>query len=222
MKPWLFILWLVGCGQASGPHPPAQVQQESAGPLELGRALLQQRRYPEALAAYQEARRLYPDSGEACAGLGRAYLALGDADQALGFYEMAATLEEGNAGLRLTLGHVYLQLNRLDQAEATLQRAMALDTSLAFTAHHHLGAVYTRQGRHSMAAQQFEAALSRRTDHVQTRYNLALVWLHLGRLAQARQELERVLEAQPGAAAAACALGEILAKENQPDQALAA
>ena len=125
----LFLLWMGGCGQK--PEPPQAGQLVPAGPLETGGGLLTQRRYPEALAAYQEARRQQPNSGEACAGLGRAHLALGDIDQALKFYEMGAALEERNAGLRLTLGHVYLQLNRLDQAEGTLKQALALPARFA-------------------------------------------------------------------------------------------
>jgi TolB-like protein/uncharacterized protein HemY len=49
----------------------------------LGRALIPQQRYPEAIAAFEHARELDPANSFAASGLGQAYLAQGDYDKAV-------------------------------------------------------------------------------------------------------------------------------------------
>jgi Flp pilus assembly protein TadD len=60
---------------------------ETIGPYyQLGRALLLQGRYDEAVAAMEHVRKLSPKSGQADLGLAQVYLAKGNYDQALSFW----------------------------------------------------------------------------------------------------------------------------------------
>ena len=54
-------------------------------PLLIGRALLRQKRYADALEVYGEARKRHPQSGEVLATLGRIHLALGQPEEAVQF-----------------------------------------------------------------------------------------------------------------------------------------
>jgi serine/threonine protein kinase/Tfp pilus assembly protein PilF len=49
----------------------------------LGRALMQQKRFPEAIAALEQAKSISPNSGTADFGLGQVYIAQGDYDRAI-------------------------------------------------------------------------------------------------------------------------------------------
>ena len=49
----------------------------------LGRALMQQKRFPEAIAAFEQAKNISPSSGTANFGLAQVYIAQGDYDRAI-------------------------------------------------------------------------------------------------------------------------------------------
>ena len=86
----------------------------------LGRALLLQQRYPEAIAAFEHARELDPTDYFGYMGLGQAYLAQGDYDKAL-----AALLKVLRpAGVSyFWLGAAYAAHGDKEKALATLQKA---------------------------------------------------------------------------------------------------
>jgi serine/threonine protein kinase/Flp pilus assembly protein TadD len=103
----------------------------------LGRALILQRRYPEAIAAFEHARELDPTDSFPNLGLGQAYLAQGDYDKAL------AALFKGAQPAAIDyfwIGAAYAARGDKEKALATLQKAFdtgfrdfaALDTSPYF------------------------------------------------------------------------------------------
>ncbi len=104
----------------------------------LGRALLLQQRYPEAIAAFEQARDLDPANTMAQLGLGQVYLAQGDFDK--GLAAMLKALRP--AGINyFWLGAAYAARGDKDKALATLQKAFeagfrdfaALDSSPYFS-----------------------------------------------------------------------------------------
>jgi eukaryotic-like serine/threonine-protein kinase len=104
----------------------------------LGRALILQQRYPEAIAAFEHARELDPTDSFPNLGLGQAYLAQGDFDKAL-----AALLKGARpAGINyFWIGAAYAARGDKDEALATLQKGFdagfhdfaALDSSPYFS-----------------------------------------------------------------------------------------
>jgi tetratricopeptide (TPR) repeat protein len=104
----------------------------------LGRALILQQRYPEAIAAFQHARELDSTDSFPDLGLGQAYLAQGDYDKAL------AALLKGARPAAINyfwLGAAYAARGDKDKALATLQKGFdagfhdftALDASPYFS-----------------------------------------------------------------------------------------
>jgi tetratricopeptide (TPR) repeat protein len=103
----------------------------------LGRALLLQQRYPEAIAAFEQARDLDPANSMAHLGLGQTYLAQGDYDK--GLAAMLKALRP--AGINyFWLSAAYAARGDNEQALATLQKTFdmgfrdfaALDSSPYF------------------------------------------------------------------------------------------
>lgn len=128
------------------PAPPVVQPPPVEDPLLVGRALLRQKRYADARAAYEQARKRHPQSGEVLATLGRIHLALGQPDEATQFYEMAVALEADQPEWLVALGNVHLKLNRYDQAHSAFAAALALDSTYA-PARRNKAAVYSKQGR---------------------------------------------------------------------------
>ena len=88
---WDQLAWALGYQQ-----PPDSVGAEKAAReairlqpgmfqahYHLGRALMQQKRFPEAIAALEQAKSISPSSGTADFGLGQVYIAQGDYDRAI-------------------------------------------------------------------------------------------------------------------------------------------
>jgi tetratricopeptide (TPR) repeat protein len=86
----------------------------------LGRALILQRRYSEAIAAFEHARELNPNDSFPNLGLGQAYLAQGDYDKAL-----AALLKgaQPSAINYFWIGAAYAARGDKEKALAMLQKA---------------------------------------------------------------------------------------------------
>lgn len=143
---WDTLSWALGYEQ-----PPEAVAAEKASReclrlepspypktyYHLGRALLLQQRYPEAIAAFEHARELDPTDYFGHMGLGQAYLAQGDYDKALDAMSKAMR----PAGLNYYwLGAVYAARGDKEKALATTQKAFdmgfrdfsALDSSPYF------------------------------------------------------------------------------------------
>ena len=87
----------------------------------LGRALILQQRYPEAIAAFQQMKQLNPSATSAQQGLGQVYLAQGDYDKAVA----ALTAREPSGVMLYWLGAAYAAKGEKEKALATMQKAFS-------------------------------------------------------------------------------------------------
>lgn len=92
------------------------------------------------------------------------------------------------------LGYIYLKTRRLADAEGQLQKAIALDSLVAWQ-HINLGLVYARTGRYADADQQFSIGLT--LDDANAKdiaVNYAVLYSLQGKLDNAFNYLEQALE----------------------------
>jgi serine/threonine protein kinase/Flp pilus assembly protein TadD len=130
---WDYLSWALGYEQ-----PPDLVAAEKASReslrlgfstvsayYHLGRVLLLQKRYDEAIAAFKQAASISPNSSTAGFGLAQVYLAKGDYNQALGY--MATQPEQAKKSLIDLALFTYIYAARHDdeKALATLGKALA-------------------------------------------------------------------------------------------------
>jgi cytochrome c-type biogenesis protein CcmH/NrfG len=127
---WVALSWALGYEQ-----PPEAIEAEKAareairlqpaveGPYyELGRALMLQQRFPEAIAAMQQASELSHNSSTSYMGLAQVYLAQGDAARALSILEKESV--DRSPSVRLFwLSAAYAVHGDKEKALETLQRA---------------------------------------------------------------------------------------------------
>ncbi len=91
----------------------------------MGTRLNQQRRFFEAIAAFEEARALEPGSAAASIGLGIAQFGVGRLAAAAAAYRRALRIEPGHAEAHHSLGKVHLARNAAGPAIAAFRRATA-------------------------------------------------------------------------------------------------
>ena len=100
----------------------------------------------------------YPKSGLAHEVLGTALFYSGDLDGALGAFSKASQLEPEQAGPWTKLGIVQMELNKLADAEASLLRALAINTSNRI-ANQRLGLLYEYQKKNNLAIEHLQKGL---------------------------------------------------------------
>jgi TolB-like protein/predicted Zn-dependent protease len=126
---WVALSWALGYEQ-----PPEAIEAEKAareairlqpaveGPYyELGRALMLQQRFPEAIAAMQQASELSHNSSSSYGGLAQVYLAQGDAARALSIWEKDGA-DRSNIGF-FSLSAAYAVHGDKEKALEALQKA---------------------------------------------------------------------------------------------------
>src|SRR5262245_24550187 len=94
-------------------------------------------------------------------------------------------------------GSEMLQDNRVHDAKAELEQALSLQPSDP-KGQDLLGIVYFRLGLYPRAIAIYEQLIKQHPEAIEPRINLALSYLKTGQPAQARHELERVVEQNPG------------------------
>jgi serine/threonine protein kinase/Flp pilus assembly protein TadD len=128
---WDQLSWALGYKQPPDPVGAEKAAREALrlqpsfppAYYHLGRALLLQKRYVEALASFQREKELSPNSLMADMGLGQAYLAQGDYDQAIAALAKSATPSAINYYF---LSASYAARGDKEKALATLQKTFEL------------------------------------------------------------------------------------------------
>lgn len=169
--------------------------------VSLARLRAAQGRHDEALSLYDRAHALYPDEPSVHLGAGDVHVRRGAPEAALSRYAAALDLDPGFAEAHAAVGAVHARQGRLAEARASLGRALAL-RSLP-EAHVTLAIVEATEGDLPAARRRLERVLEVDPDHVDARYDLALVLARLGRSEEARRHAVEVLARAPRHAPAA-------------------
>ena len=124
----------------------------------LGVALLEQKRYPEALSPIENTVRLQPKDPESQHNLGRTCLALGLLKKAEAAFGAALQMKDDYAMAHEGLAEALLGQHRLPQAQAACQRALAIDGQFP-EAHALRGDILLAQGALEEAKASYRQAL---------------------------------------------------------------
>ncbi len=152
----------------------AEASPHSARALRVyGQALIDRRRFREAIAPLRKSVAIYPVYDYAWVDLGIAQMQSGEEADAEVSLKRALRLNDGNAEGHLALGVLYMGAARGDLARLHLERAIRLKPTLD-EARFNLGVLYLKTGLRDLAIGQFRAALRLRPDHAGAHHNLAL------------------------------------------------
>jgi tetratricopeptide (TPR) repeat protein len=169
----------------------------------LGIALTEMGRLPEAIAEFETALRIRPDFADAHFNLGVALMkSPGRLSDAMAEFQETLREEPGFVNAHIDLGVALAQIpERAPEAIAELQTAVRLRPDSA-EAHDRLGAVLARDaGRVPEVIAEFQAALQANPDYATAHNDLGSVFASLpGRLPDAIAELQAAVRLQPDSA----------------------
>ncbi len=177
----------------------------------LGLALVDLGRVPEAVVQYTAAIRIQPGNPVTQFNLCNALTRLGRPAEALPHGETAVRLDPNNANAQVDLGIALVALGRPAEAVPHYEEALRLEPQAA-DVQADLGAALLQSGRGAAAIEHLEAALRLEPDAAQTWCDLASARAQQGQPAAARQACERALALKPDFPEALYVLGNIEAE----------
>lgn len=162
--------------------------------VELGMAYFDAERWNEAMAAFQHALALDPNSASAYNGMGRVYYHTGPPTAAIAAYEKAMSLDPHNIDPAFGLGILYTaKLGDYENAIDAFQRGLAHNPDdpllTAF-----LGSTYARMGRFDQSLESLQEVIAHQPDNTFAHEWLAIIYLHLKRLDDAITACQRGIE----------------------------
>jgi len=187
----------------------------------LGMEYYEQGKYDEAIAEFQRAIELDPDSSESHRNLGAAYLEQGKLDEAVASYEKAIELDPGFGEAYGDLAAAYIDLGKLAEAVAAGDKAIALAPEYA-NAHYNLGLTYANQGRFEKAITEYKEAIRINPDDAITHNNLGIAYYEQGQTEEAIAEWEEAIKLDPDYAVPHSNLGLAYRDRGRAKEAIAA
>jgi protein O-mannosyl-transferase len=163
---------------------------------QLGSALTNAGREPDALREYAEALRLQPTDAKAHFNFATALSRAGRGAESVPEFEAALRLERDNVDVHTNYGVALMQLGRRADAIAHYRVALHLDPSYA-PAHNNLGVALGSAGELTAAITEFQAALRERHDYVEAHNNLGHALAETGHPLAAIAEFETAVRLFP-------------------------
>ncbi len=200
----------------------AQTGSECDGAVQLERAnaLLSQRQFEEALAAFREVVREHPELGAGYFGLGAALRNLGNVRDAAAAYQTSARLQPNSFASHFNAGVALYMLRDFASAQPCFERAVALNGDSA-DAHRLFGVCLAQAGTGLDAIKHLRKAAALAPHNAVAWYDLGNALRDTGNVAEALSCYERALKIDARYTEAAANLGELLGSMGEICEALA-
>jgi tetratricopeptide (TPR) repeat protein len=149
-----------------------------------------------AIEAYRMAAELDPAHAETRNNIGNVLFRRGDYEEALSWYERALSIRPDYMLALYHRGWVLRHYNRNEQAEAAFGQCFALtprssrEQSTRFDCLFFTGTLRFRAADYEAAADAMEQMLAANSSHIEARYYLGMAYRRLGRIDEAREQLE--------------------------------
>lgn len=180
-----------GCaGVATFLSPEATRQVAAAKKLEA------EKKFPEALAAYNKAIDANPNSVEAYLGAAGCSVKLNKLDEAESAYKRAINLKKDDPEIYHNLGVVYAMKGDLVEAVESFLKAVRYGSKDPNT-HVFLGRVYEKQGKAKKALDEYEKALKIDSNNAEAYNNMGNAYVTLKRYQEAEDAYLKSEQANP-------------------------
>ncbi|GFO70405.1 O-GlcNAc transferase [Geomonas limicola] len=171
-----------------------------------------------ALAAYQEALRVWPKSALTRNNLGTMYLAKGRFTEALEQFREAARLDPGEPMVRINTGRTLAKMGRLGEAAEQFEAALKQDPA-ATDAHLQLALLLIKTGRTSEARSHYEAMQKLEPSSARGPLTIAVELASAGLVGDADEYFRQAMALEPNSPDVNFNMGVFLAKQNRRDEA---
>jgi tetratricopeptide (TPR) repeat protein len=180
----------------------------------LGTALIDQKRYDEAIAHLDRAIALSPDYAAGYNNRGAALRAAGRLDDAVASYRKAIELKPDFASASYNLANALLEPGRAGDSAESFRRAIEANPN-SVEAHNNLGIALANKGDTDGAIAEFRAALVIDGASVHAHRKLGNMLYDLGHREEGLGHLQRAMEIAPNQPEATYDLGTILLQEQK-------
>lgn len=189
---------------------------------EVGRALILQKRFAEAIDPLRKAIAADPGVSAAHQNLGAAYLGSGAPAEALAEFEQALRLDDGTRRVDLiqARGNAKVKLGRVDDGISDLKRALSLRPSPSVW--NDLASAYASRDDFAHAQPAFNESIRLDPASYETRLNYAAVLSRMGRNAEAIDQIRQAMRIAPTSPEPRIYLALTLAQNNRRAEAAAA
>jgi Flp pilus assembly protein TadD len=178
----------------------------------LGIALAQAGRMPEAIEHLEQSLRINPDYADAHNNLGNVLTRSGRLPEAIEHLEQALRINPDFAEAHNSLGIALAQAGRIPEAIAHLEQALRINPNFA-DAHNNLGITLGRAGRLPEAIEHLKHALRINPDYAEAHYNLGIALEQTGNLSEAIKHYQQALRLEPDLTPAQNALARLHARQ---------
>jgi Tfp pilus assembly protein PilF len=168
---------------------------ESTAHYNLGNFYMERHQYDRAIAAFETATRLQPDSLPPLVNVAMAYNLSGENEKAEASLRRAVRLDATNAAVNLNLGMLLAEMDKLPEAERAFRTAFKADPRSAQTAYN-LGVLLTKD-RPAEGLDWCRRAADLRPQEPKYAYTLAFFQQQQGQAADAIATLEKLLQSAP-------------------------
>ena len=162
----------------------------------MGRIHLREGDTKKALAEFQAALELDPNSADALLNISSIHQAEGRSDLALHFVQRALQGDPNSIGALSQLAELQRDKGDLDEAIRLFDEALAIDDSQPFL-YMGYGDVLQRAGHYEAAEAAFKSVLELEPDSFKARYNLGVTYSNMGRIDDALAMYADALEVDP-------------------------
>ncbi len=177
-------------------------------------------RLEQAVANYEKALAIKPDSAEAHNNLGNALRELGKLDEAVASYNKALQINPDFAEANNNLGNALKELGKPDKAVANYHKALSINPDYT-EAHSNLGNALSELGLLDAAVASYYKALAINPDYTEAHNNLGNALQDLGKLDEAVASYSKALQINPDYTEAHNNLGNVLRELGRLDEAVA-
>ncbi|PLX86522.1 MAG: hypothetical protein C0617_01010 [Desulfuromonas sp.] len=185
----------------------------------LGKALMAQGRYDEAIARLETAGRLSLNNVVSLNNLGSVYSRKGMVEKAIAVYRRAVEADPSYPMAHSNLGAELKKVGRADEAIAEFRKAIRLLPTYV-DAYVNLGGALDLKGQSEAAARQFEKALQLNPRSPEAHSNLGVLDDRQGRLDEAIAHFQAALRDRPDYPEARANLGVSYHKQKRYDEAI--
>lgn len=188
-----------------GRNPPMDVVLEplkmgqsgggAGGPLTEANQLLEQKKYPEAIAKYEEILAAEPTLYQIHYNIGSAQREMGDLDKAAASFHKVLEQEANNTSSLVALGDVLVAQGKLDEAVTYFEKAIGQTTDEVIP--FNVAEIYFNQGNTAKALEYYQTAATRKPDWPEPHLKMGYAHLNAGNMEQAIASFEKVVAVAP-------------------------
>lgn len=211
------LLLLAGPVSSAAPAAPSAAPSPAPS-LEAGARLMTQKRYAEAVRAFEKEARSHPGSSEVLLNLGWAYWHARRPRDARRIATTLYKLDPDNPTFLTFYANTELEARRYGSAAQVARRALALKPG-SKEAQLILSRALFRAGREAEGLAALERVIAAHPDDLDARYRRAMFWAEQGRGKEALEQLEQLLKAEPANAQYRRSRARVLSRLGRDEEA---